>query len=150
MAKETTSSAWWTVWPMTAVAVMAQPSLLEKTISYWAELADSIRETTANAINSIVNTWQNLNSTLLTPLSAVYAWVKWAEFIDDKMFNFENKYWKFLWKTLWGIVWWANTAIAAPIWTAIATYKWVKWAWWGAIKWIKWLWNKWYPKKSAA
>ena len=143
----------WTLIPMWAaagaVALAHDPSILGNTISYSAWIANTIIEKTSNGVDSIMNLGNWATSAILTPLAALYWWVKWAEFIDDKLLKLENKYGKFLWKTLWGLFWVANTPTAAVLWTWIATYKWIKWAWGWIIDWTKSLWNKWYSKPTT-
>lgn len=145
-------SAWNTALTMAAAgwtAALLQPgnTLISDTIGIWAAVADTIIETTGNAVDWALSTssW----TAAATGLAAVYWWVKVWEFIDEKIFKFENKYLKNWAKIWWGLVWLWYTPIAAPIWLWIAAWKGGKFA----LKWLGWLWKKiWnsgYSKKSS-
>jgi len=147
-AQNTALAMWAAAW----TAALLQPGnhLIAESISVWAWLADTIIEKTWSAIDWALNSTNWASSAILNPLAALYWWVKAWEFIDNKVFKFENKWLKWATRVWWWLVWLAHTPTAAVVWTWI--WAWKAWKW--AVKWLGWLWKKiWdsgYSKKSAA
>ena len=145
-AKNTALAMWTAGW----IAALSQPNnhLIANTISYWKGIADLIIEKTGNFVDWVLNTSHWTTSAILTPLAALYWWVKAGEFIDEKIFKFENKWLKWASKVWWGLVWLSHMPTAAVVWTWI--WAWKAWTW--AVKWlwngIKSLWNKGYSNNT--
>ncbi|MDQ7009984.1 MAG: hypothetical protein Q9M94_06875 [Candidatus Gracilibacteria bacterium] len=132
----------------TAALLEPTNTLIADTISVGAGIAKSITENTGEAVNYLLGTGGGIAAT--TGLAAVYGGVKVGEFIDEKIFKFENKYLKNASKIGGGLVGLGYAPIAAPIGLGVAAWKGGKWAVKGLGSGIKSLWNKGYSNNSPA
>jgi hypothetical protein len=138
------------MWGAGALATIATDNtIIWKTLWYLSWAADNIINNTWQLVDGVFNT-TNSSSALLTPLVAVYWWVKVWEFLDEKIFKFENKYLKAASRIWWGLVWLSNMPIASVIWTWIAAWKTTSFIKDKVFDWTKALWHKWIPKKSPS